>query len=84
MLARANKNIMYSISRSWMGGLRISEKEMEEQLEQAVNPTWKKAVSGIVIGTTSLTGVVAAVTVFAIVLDFISRRKKPADDEAGE
>ena len=81
-LQRANKNIMYSISRSWMGGLRISEKEMEEEIEKNTNPLWKQAVNGITIGTTTLMGIVLGVTAFAVVFDIISRRKKGSEPAA--
>ena len=62
-LQRANKYVMYSISRSWMGGLRISEEEIAE----SVNPWWKKTVKGIVIGSTAVSGALfAAFVVFEV------------------
>ncbi len=67
-LQRANKNIMYSMTRSWMGGVRVSE---EEILESA-NPTWMKAVDGAVIGATVVT---SALTAAYVVLEVLSKRK---------
>lgn len=65
-----------------MGGLRISEKDMEEEIEKNLNPAWKQAVNGITIGTTTLMGIVLGVTAFAVVFDIITRRKKAPEAEA--
>ena len=60
-LQRANKYIMYSMSRSWMGGVTpMSEEEIQENL----NPWWKKAVTGIVIGTGSIAAILIGVYAF--------------------
>ncbi|MCF0113676.1 MAG: glycoside hydrolase family 3 C-terminal domain-containing protein [Bacilli bacterium] len=64
-MQRANKNVMYAISRSWMGGLRISE----EEIEANANPWWKVTVNVATIATASiavaLTGVYAVVEVLS-------------------
>ena len=60
-LQRANKYIMYAMSRSWMGGVApVSEEEMAEQL----NPWWKKAVTGLVIGSAGIAAVLVGVYAF--------------------
>ena len=60
-LQRANKYVMYAMSRSWMGGVTPMT---EEQLQQNLNPWWKKAVTGIVIGSGSLAAILIGVYVF--------------------
>ena len=67
-LQRANKNIMYSISRSMMGGIRVSE----EEIKKSQNQPWKIAVKGIVIGTAVVTGGLFATYV---VLEVLEKRK---------
>ena len=64
-LQRANKYVMYSISRSWMGGIRVSEEEIEE----SSNPWWKKTINGVVIGSASVTGALMAAYVVFEILD---------------
>ncbi len=60
-LQRANKYIMYAMSRSWMGGVApVSEEEIAEQL----NPWWKKAVTGIVIGSAGIAAILVGVYAF--------------------
>ena len=71
-LQRANKYIMYSMSRSWMGGITPVT---EEEMEAAINPTWKKAVSGITIGTTAAAGTLFAVYAVFEVLGFMAKKK---------
>ena len=70
-LQRANKYIMYSISRSWMGGIRVSE----EEIQQSVNPEWKKTVKGVTIGTTVGASALFAVYALFEILEFVSKRK---------
>ena len=67
-LQRANKNIMYSISRSMMGGLRVSKEEIIE----SQNQPWKNAVDGIVIGTSVVSGVLLLTYV---VLEVLTKMK---------
>ena len=55
-LQRANKNIMYAMSRSFFGGIKVTKEEVEKRL----NPTWKQAVNGTLIGVSVLTGVLLA------------------------
>ena len=74
-LQRANKYIMYSISRSWMGGIRVSAEEIEE----SVNPTWKKTVKGITIGTTAASATLFGVYALFEVLEFVAKRKVLAE-----
>ena len=71
-LQRANKYIMYSMSRSWMGGIAPVT---EEEMEAAINPTWKKAVSGITIGTTAAAGTLFAVYAVFEVLGILAKKK---------
>lgn len=67
-LQRANKYVMYAISRSWMGGLRISEADLG-------NPWWKDVVNGMVIGTTVITAALIGLYVFS---EIISKKKPVA------
>ena len=59
---------MYAISRSWMGGLRISEADLG-------NPWWKDVVNGMVIGTTVITAALIGLYVFS---EIISKKKPVA------
>ena len=68
-LQRANKYIMYSISRSWMGGVKVSE----EELEESSNPWWKQTVSGAVIGVSVVTG---GLVITYVVMEILSKLKK--------
>ena len=70
-LQRANKYIMYAISRSWMGGIRVTAEEIEE----ASNPVWKKSSNGITIGTTIAASLLGGVYVFFEVFEAIAKRK---------
>ncbi len=67
-LQRANKYIMYSISRSWMGGVRVTEEEIQE----SSNPWWKKTINGVEIGVGATTGLLFGVYV---VMEILSKRK---------
>ena len=60
-LQRANKYIMYAMSRSWMGGVTPMT---EEEIKENMNPWWKKAVTGIVIGTSAVAAILVGVYVF--------------------
>ena len=70
-LQRANKHIMYAISRSWMGGITISEEEIEE----SINPTWKRGVQGAVIGSTAAASVLFGAYAVFEVLEYFAKRK---------
>ena len=70
-LQRANKYIMYSVSRSWMGGITVTEEEIQESM----NPWWKKAVTGIVIGTTGVSVALFGAYVAFEVLEFVGKKK---------
>ena len=79
-LQRANKYIMYAISRSWMGGIRVTEEEIIE----SSNPVWKQAISGVVIGTGVLAGALFAVYVVMEILAFRKTKAGPDEPVAGE
>ena len=80
-LQRANKYVMYSISRSWMGGIRVSEEEMASSM----NPWWKKTVTGLKISATAITACLVGVYIFFEIFDMIKSRNAPADaDEEQE
>lgn len=70
-LQRANKYIMYAVSRSWMGGVRVSEEEIRE----AMNPWWKTTVKGLTIGTTAISACLFGVYAFFEVMEIISKKK---------
>ena len=70
-LQRANKFIMYAISRSWMGGITISEEEIQE----SVNPTWKKGVQGAVIGSTATASALFGAYAVFEVLEYFAKKK---------
>ena len=75
-LQRANKNIMYSISRSWMGGITITKEDLQESL----NPWWKKTVTGAVIGS----GAIAVILIGVYAFFEISTKLGGKKGEAGE
>ena len=79
-LQRANKYIMYAMSRSWMGGVSVSEDEIIESM----NPWWKKAVKGIIIGVGSVSAILFGVYVFAEITDKISKAKAPVENDIAE
>ena len=76
-LQRANKYIMYSVSRSWMGGITVTEEEIQESM----NPWWKKAVTGIVIGTTGVSVALFGAYVAFEVLEFVGKKKVLGEQE---
>ena len=77
-LQRANKYIMYAMSRSWMGGVTVSEAEIKANM----NTWWMKTLTGITIGIGVLTACCVGLYVFAEVTD---KRNKPAQEpDAGE
>ena len=75
-LQRANKYIMYSMSRSWMGGVTPMT---EEEIKENMNPWWKKTVSGIVIGTSVVAAILVGVYVFFEIMNL--RNGKPSQEE---
>ena len=66
-LQRANKYIMYSISRSWMGGIDYSDFGKK---------AWQKAVDGTVIGLSIVTG---GLLITYVVFEVLAKVKKPAE-----
>ena len=76
-LQRANKYIMYAISRSWMGGIRVSEAD----IEASMNPVWKKAVKGSVISVTAIAAIITGVYVFFEVFSFIGGKGKKKEEQ---
>ena len=75
-LQRANKYVMYAISRSWMGGIAVSEAEIKDN----TNPWWKKTVNGIVVGTTTVSAILLGVYVFFEVFDMVRKNAKKPDE----
>ena len=75
-LQRANKYIMYSMSRSWMGGVTPMT---EEEIKENMNPWWKKTITGIVIGTSVVAAILVGVYVFFEISNL--RGGKPAANE---
>ena len=71
-LQRANKYIMYSMTKSWMGGVAPIT---EEEIEASINPTWKKAVKGITIGTTAVGGTLVALYAVFEILEIFAKKK---------
>ena len=79
-LQRANKYIMYSMSRSWMGGVApVSEEEIAEQL----NPWWKKAVTGLVIGSAALAAILVGVYAFFEIMTIKNNKGGSGDEASG-
>jgi len=74
-LQRANKYIMYAMSRSWMGGIRASE----EDIAKSSNPVWKKATTGIVISVTAIASCLVAAYVFFEVFAIVVRKKEKGE-----
>ena len=74
-LQRANKNIMYAMSRSWMGGITVSD----EEIAASSNPWWKKLLTGVTVGVTVIASLVGAVYVFGEVMDKASPKAKDAE-----
>ena len=70
-LQRANIYVMYGFSRSWMGGLRISEADLG-------NPWWKDVVNGMVIGATVVTAALVGLYIFS---EIISKKKPVVEAE---
>ena len=60
-IQRANKYVMYSMSRSWMGGVAPAT---EEELKENMNPWWKKTIKGLVIGSAAITAILVGVYAF--------------------
>ena len=77
-LQRANKYIMYSMSRSWMGGVTPMT---EEEIKENMNPWWKKTVTGIVIGAAAVATILVAAYVCFEVINLKSGKAEQASDE---
>ena len=73
-LQRANKYVMYAISRSWMGGVSVSASDFEA-------PVWKKAVTGLVIGTSAITAILFGVYVFFEIANLRAQNMAAAEEE---
>ncbi|MCQ2799885.1 MAG: glycoside hydrolase family 3 C-terminal domain-containing protein [Bacilli bacterium] len=74
-LQRANKYVMYAISRSFMGGIEVSDAEIYAQQ----HPWWKNVVDGAFIGVGVLTAAAAGLYVFT---EFFKKDKKEAAEAA--
>ena len=70
-LQRANKYVMYAMSRSWMGGVRVSE----EEIKAAMNPWWKKTLNGVNIGAGAVTAILLGVYIFFEVVGIVKNAK---------
>ena len=79
-LQRANKHVMFSMSRSWLGGIKVTEDEIKENQ----NPWWKKTLNGIVIGTTVVSALLVGTYVFFEIFDFIKKNPRQKEDETVE
>ena len=77
-LQRANKYVMYAMSRSWMGGVTPMT---EEEIKENMNPWWKKTITGVVIGTSALTAIVVGVYVFFEIVNLRSKNIRAAEEE---
>ena len=67
-LQRANKYVMYAMSRSWMGGVRVSEDDLGD-------PWWKKTIQGITIGLTCVSAILFGVYAFFEINEIIGKKK---------
>lgn len=79
-LQRANKYVMYAISRSWMGGVRVTE----EDIQVSMNPWWKKAVTGMVIGSTAIAACLFGVYAFFEIFELVGKKKAASEPESVE
>ena len=66
-LQRANKYIMYSMSRSWMGGVTPMT---EEEIKQNMNPWWKQTITGVGVGVSAIAAILVATYVAFEVISF--------------
>ena len=80
-LQRANKYIMFAMSKSWMGGVTPMT---EEEIKQNMNPWWKKTVSGVVIGATVVATILVGVYVFFEIMNLKNGKAAPASAEEAE
>ena len=74
-LQRANRYIMYAMSRSWMGGVRVNPNDLGD-------PWWKKTVTGITIGVTAVAVILFGVYAFFEVTEIIGKKKGASDNGA--
>ena len=79
-LQRANKYVMYAMSRSWMGGVTPMT---EEEIKENMNPWWKKTITGIVIGTSALTAIVVGVYVFFEIANLRNKNSGAKEEASG-
>ena len=75
-LQRANKYIMYAMSKSWMGGVTPMT---EEEIKENMNPWWKKTVSGVVIGTGSIAVILVGLYAAFEILDLVRAKAQPSE-----
>ena len=80
-LQRANKYIMYAMSKSWMGGVTPMT---EEEIKENMNPWWKKTVSGVVIGSVAVAVILVGLYGTFEVLGLVKAKKAPAEANATE
>ena len=77
-MQRANKYIMYSMSRSWMGGVTPMT---EEEIKQNMNPWWKKTITGVVIGVSAVAAILVATYVTFEVISLKANSGKEENNE---
>ena len=76
-LQRANKHIMYAISRSWMGSAEFSA-------EAFAKPMWQQAIDGTVIGTSVVAAVLVGLYAFFEISSKIKSAKAKEEVPASE
>ena len=69
-LQRANKYVMYSMSRSWMGGIDVNEDELGK------DPWWKVTINAITIGIGTVTALLFGMYIYA---EIMSKKKVVAE-----
>ena len=77
-MQRANKYIMYSMSRSWMGGVTPMT---EEEIKENMNPWWKKTITGVVIGVSAVAAILVATYVTFEVISLKANSGKEENNE---
>ena len=80
-LQRANKYIMYAMSKSWMGGVTPMT---EEEIKENMNPWWKKTVSGVVIGSAAVAVILVGLYATFEILGLRKAKQAPVEANATE
>ena len=69
-LQRANKYVMYAISRSWMGAVNVSDADFAA-------PWWKKTLTGLEIGAIVIAAGLVGAYIFFEVANVLGKKEKP-------